>query len=134
LHAAGLTPRRFSPGDQARLPSLGIGVTNLCPRPTIRADQVGEDELREGAAALLDKLQRRPRPNVVAVLGVTAYRIAFARPGARTGAQPDHFGGLSWWVLPNPSGLNAHTQLPGHAKALRAVADAAGLPPHPPAA
>jgi TDG/mug DNA glycosylase family protein len=127
LHAAGVTPRRFSPADQDALTPLYVGVTNLCPRATVRADQVAAEELRQGATDLLDKLDRRPQPAIVAVLGVTAYRIAFQRSGARMGAQPDRFGGLAWWVLPNPSGLNAHTQLPGHASALREVAQAAGM-------
>lgn len=131
LHAAGLTPRRFWPSDQDALAPLGIGVTNLCPRPTARADEVGAEELQGGAASLLAKLESRPRPALIAVLGVTAYRTAFTRPRARMGCQPDGFGGLSWWVLPNPSGLNAHTQLPGHAAALREVAQAAGVTLHP---
>jgi TDG/mug DNA glycosylase family protein len=131
LHAAGLTPRRYWPGDQDALAALGIGVTNLCPRPTVRADEVAAQELRDGAAGLLAKLEGGPRPAVVAVLGVTAYRIAFTRPRARMGSQPDRFGGQSWWVLPNPSGLNAHTQLPGHAAALREVAKASGVLLHP---
>ncbi len=107
LHAAGLTPRLLRPDEDAELPAHGIGVTNLVFRPTREAAQITSEELREGALALA-RTVRRHQPRLVAVVGLTAYRTAFARPGATMGLQPDAVGGRPVWVLPNPSGLNAH--------------------------
>jgi TDG/mug DNA glycosylase family protein len=111
LHAAGFTPRRLRPDEDAELPALGIGVTNIASRPTRAADELTLAELREGALAL-ERTVRRHRPRLVAVVGLTAYRQAFARPRAVMGLQADAIGGRPVWVLPNPSGLNAHYQLP----------------------
>ena len=110
LHAAGLTPRLFSPYEDRQLLSLGLGLTNLVARATAAADELGEDELRLGRRRLERKV-RRHRPARVAVLGVTAYRTAFGRPPAVLGPQPEALGPAAVWVLPNPSGLNAHYQL-----------------------
>lgn len=110
LHAAGLTPRRLRPEDTAELLACGIGVTNLVPRATARADELGAGELRAGRAAL-EALVERWQPGLVAVLGLTAYRIAFAQPKAEVGAAPERVGGRSTWLLPNPSGLNAGWQM-----------------------
>ena len=107
LHLAGITPRRLVPAEQHELPALGVGITNLCARPTRRAAELTADELAAGALALED-LVGRWRPAVVAIVGVTAYRAAFARPRAVLGAQREHLAGRPLWVLPNPSGLNAH--------------------------
>jgi len=107
LHAAGYTPRRLRPEEDAELPAHGIGVTNIASRPTREAAQLTDEELREGAADL-ERTVRRHRPRLVAVVGLTAYRIAFARPRARMGLQSDDLGDRPVWVLPNPSGLNAH--------------------------
>ena len=93
------------------LPSFGLGITNLAARPTRAASELSAAELREGAVALAD-LVRRWTPRLVAIVGVTAYRTAFARPGAGLGLQEEEIGGRPVWVLPNPSGLNAHHQLP----------------------
>ena len=109
LHLSGFTPRLFHPSEQDRLPALGLGVTNLVPRTTARADELGVEELAAGAAALRAKL-RRYRPAWLAVLGAGAYRAAFAAPGA--GKQPELLEDARAWLLPNPSGLNAHYQLP----------------------
>jgi TDG/mug DNA glycosylase family protein len=115
LHAAGLTPRLLRPFEQAELLPLGMGVTNIAPRPTARADELRADELREGYAALLRKV-RRLRPATVAFLGISAYRIATGEPKAAIGPHDATLGGARVWLLPNPSGLNAHYQLPDLAR------------------
>lgn len=107
LHAAGYTPRRLWPEEDAELPANGVGVTNIAFRPTRAAAELTREELREGAAEL-ERTVRRHQPRLVAVVGLTAYRIAFGRPRALMGLQPDDVGGRPVWVLPNPSGLNAH--------------------------
>jgi TDG/mug DNA glycosylase family protein len=111
LHDAGLTPRRLDPEDTDELLAAGIGITNLVARATARADELSDDELRAGVPHLRELVARR-RPRSVAMLGVTAYRVAFARPRAVVGRQPETFDGALLWVLPNPSGLNAHYQQP----------------------
>jgi TDG/mug DNA glycosylase family protein len=107
LHAAGFTPRRLRPDEDAELPAFGIGVTNIAFRPTRAAAELSADELRAGAADL-ERTVAEHRPRLVAVVGLTAYRTAFARPRAGWGLQPERIGGRPVWVLPNPSGLNAH--------------------------
>jgi TDG/mug DNA glycosylase family protein len=107
LHAAGFTPRRLRPDEDAELPAFGIGVTNIAFRPTRAAAELSADELRAGAADL-ERTVAEHRPRLVAVVGLTAYRTAFARPRAGWGLQPEPIGGQPVWVLPNPSGLNAH--------------------------
>jgi TDG/mug DNA glycosylase family protein len=115
LHAAGLTPRLLTPEEDAELPRFGLGVTNLVARPTRTAAELGTAELRDGAAALAE-LVSRYRPRLLAVLGITAWRLAFERPRAALGLQPERVGGAATWVVPNPSGLNAHHQLPDLAR------------------
>ncbi|MEV7627290.1 G/U mismatch-specific DNA glycosylase [Actinoplanes sp. NPDC089786] len=110
LHLSGFTSRRLHPSDQGDLPSLGLGITNVVARASARADELSPAELVEGGAALA-ALVARWRPRFLAVLGVTAYRTAFARPRAAVGPQPESFGDTAIWVLPNPSGLNAHYQI-----------------------
>lgn len=107
LHRAGFTDVQLSPFDDAELLPLGFGVTNLCPRTTARADELSPDELRDGARALRAKIARF-RPRFLAVVGFTAYRAAFERPHAEAGPQPESLGDSTVWLLPNPSGLNAH--------------------------
>jgi TDG/mug DNA glycosylase family protein len=107
LHAAGFTPRRLRPDEDHELPAHGVGVTNLATRPTRAAGDLTPDELRGGAAEL-ERTVRRHRPRLVAIVGLTAYRLAFARPWAAMGLQREEVGGRPVWVLPNPSGLNAH--------------------------
>jgi double-stranded uracil-DNA glycosylase len=111
LHGAGFTPRVLAPAEKDALIAGGIGITNICPRATARAEELTAAELRRGARALERKV-RRLRPPVVAFLGIGAYRAAFDRPRARLGPQPETLGGARVWVLPNPSGLNAHYGLP----------------------
>ncbi|SFL14794.1 G/U mismatch-specific DNA glycosylase [Geodermatophilus ruber] len=115
LHLAGLTPRRLAPEEDGELPRYGLGVTNLVDRPTRAAAELDPVELRAGAVALAE-LVARYRPRVLAVLGITAWRRAFDRPRATTGPQPERIGGAATWVVPNPSGLNAHHQLPDLAR------------------
>ena len=107
LHAAGITPRRLTPDEDGELPKYGIGSANLVDRPTRAADELTREELRAGAAEL-ERLVAELRPGLVVVLGLSAYRTAFDRPKATWGAQDDTIGGQPVWVLPNPSGLNAH--------------------------
>lgn len=107
LHAAGFTPRLLSPYEDGTLLEYGLGITNLCPRTTASADELTPAELAQGARTLIAKAERY-RPQVVAVLGVGAYRLGFDCPDAAVGRQDEDIGGCAAWVLPNPSGLNAH--------------------------
>jgi TDG/mug DNA glycosylase family protein len=107
LHAAGFTPRRLRPEEDGELLAHGVGIANIADRPTRDAAQLGRDELRAGAAEL-ERMVARCAPCLVAVLGLGAYRLAFERPRAVMGLQPETIGGRPVWVLPNPSGLNAH--------------------------
>ena len=116
----------FKPEDLAHLKARGIGITNLVPFATARADELSRAELQAGAVALEERV-RTIRPKVVAMLGITSYRTAFARPKAVTGRQPETLGGTELWVVPNPSGLNAHSSLDDLAAAYREVAIAAGI-------
>jgi double-stranded uracil-DNA glycosylase len=125
LHAAGLTDRLLTPWDGEELLEAGFGITNLVNRTTATAAELSSDELREGAARLLETAQRY-RPVCVAILGISAYRIAFDRPKAAMGPQPEPIGPSNLWILPNPSGLNAHYQLPALAEAFRTLRDAIG--------
>jgi len=116
IFEAGLTPRLLSPAEQSELLDYGIGIVNLVPRTTATAAELSNDEVRAGGRVLLEKLGRF-RPRKAAFLGVSTYRIAFGRPTASIGRQPETIGQTEIWVLPNPSGLNAHYQLPQLAEA-----------------
>lgn len=107
LHGSGLTARLLAPSEQGLLPEYGLGVTNLAPRATARADELTAEELAEGGARLAAFVAEH-EPRIVAVLGVTAYRTAFGSPRARIGPQEADLAGAKLWILPNPSGLNAH--------------------------
>jgi double-stranded uracil-DNA glycosylase len=107
LHAAGFTERQLHPSEQESLLDLGLGITNVAARATARADELSSAELAEGGQILAAKV-RDLRPRWLAVLGVTAYRTAFDCPKATVGPQSAQIGATSIWVLPNPSGLNAH--------------------------
>lgn len=132
LHASGFTPELLGPFSERELLSFGLGITNLVNRTTARADELTDDELRSGGASL-DRKVRRNRPAFVAVLGLSAYRVAFGRSGGGVGLQEETMGDTRVWLLPNPSGLNAHYQLPDLAAAFadlrRAAARAAGRRP-----
>ena len=111
LHLSGFTPRRLRPDEQWLLPDLGLGITNVAHRPTARAAELSATELVEGGRRLT-ALIGRVRPAWLAVVGVTAYRVAFAEPRAAVGRQDRTIGTTRVWLLPNPSGLNAHWTLP----------------------
>jgi TDG/mug DNA glycosylase family protein len=115
IHLAGLTPRRLAPEEDRALLDFGLGSTNIVDRPTRTAAELSAGELRAGLAALAD-LVACYRPRVLAVLGVTAWRLATGSPRAALGRQPEPVGGAVTWVVPNPSGLNAHHQLPDLAR------------------
>ncbi len=111
LHGAGFTERLLGPWDDDALMAAGLGITNLVNRATATAAELSSEELRRGAEGLRE-LAERYRPDVVAVVGVSAYRTAFDRPAAVVGPQPERLGPSALWVLPNPSGANANYQLP----------------------
>lgn len=115
LHAAGFTPHVFHPSEDHDLLSLGIGMTNICDRATARADELSTDDLRAGRQALEAKVKTY-QPKVLAILGISAYRTAFQQPKAVMGRQRERLHDAILWILPNPSGLNAHYQLPDLAK------------------
>jgi len=116
----------MSAADREELLDRGIGITNLVPRATAKADELTADELRAGSERLVALIERL-QPMVVAVLGITAYRTAFGRRDAKPGQQPSDLHGAQLWVLPNPSGLNAHETVESLADAYRAAAVAAGI-------
>jgi double-stranded uracil-DNA glycosylase len=107
LHQSGFTPRQLRPGEQGELLDLGLGITNVAARATARAAELSPAELRAGAEVLTAKVMEFG-PRWLAVVGVTAYRTAFGQPDAVVGPQPLSIGPTRLWVLPNPSGLNAH--------------------------
>jgi double-stranded uracil-DNA glycosylase len=109
LFAAGFTPRQFAPSEERELLALGYGITNVVARASAAADDLSREELHAGGRILVAKVKRY-RPAILAVLGVGAYRTAFERPKATLGEQPESIGDTRVWVLPNPSGLNAHYQ------------------------
>ncbi len=117
----------LSPADRAYLLAQGIGITSLVARATASADELGRAELVAGARALAERV-RRYRPEVVAILGVTAYRTAFQSARAAPGRQPADLAGAQLWIVPNPSGRNAHASLDALAAAYREAALAAGVP------
>jgi double-stranded uracil-DNA glycosylase len=132
LLRAGITDRLIdasaglAPDDRDYLLRRGVGITSLVARATASAAELGPAELAEGARALASTI-RRFRPCAVAILGVTAYRTAFSAPRAGLGRQPEDLHGAQLWVVPNPSGRNAHAPLDALAAAYREVALAAGI-------
>jgi TDG/mug DNA glycosylase family protein len=127
LHRSGFTETLLSPFDEQELARYRLGITNVVARTTARADELADDELRQGAL-LLTKKVRKYRPAFVAILGVTAFRAAFAEPKAVLGLQSRELAGARLWVLPNPSGLNAHHQLADLAVMFRELHEAADAP------
>lgn len=132
LHSAGITPwlvnaaAGMSEEDRAMMLKRGVGITNLVRRATARADELTRAELQAGGTALTDFV-REYEPRVVAVAGITAYRTGLERPHARPGRQPEDLAGAALWVVPNPSGLNAHETVDTLARAYAEPACAAGL-------
>lgn len=111
LHQSGFTPSQLRPHEQNLLLDFGLGVTNIVPRASARADELTPDELRVGATRLAE-VAAEFHPRYLAIVGISAYRTAFDRPKATIGEQPEPIAASRLWVLPNPSGLNAHYQLP----------------------
>jgi TDG/mug DNA glycosylase family protein len=107
LHLGGFTPQVLTAFEEGELLEAGYGITNVVERATAGADELTKEELREGGKKLRKKIERY-RPRVLAVLGVGAYREAFGDKEATVGRQEEKIGGTRLWVLPNPSGLNAH--------------------------
>ena len=122
LYRAGLTPELLSPDRQEELLRYGIGVANLVARTTSSAAELTPDELRAGGRSIVRKILRF-RPRKVCFLGVSTYRVAFGQPKAKIGRQPEPIGSSEVWVLPNPSGLNAHYQLPELARVYAELKD-----------
>jgi len=118
----------MSDDDRRYMTERGIGITNVVHRATARASQLTTDELRAGGEQLR-AFVREQRPTVVAIAGITAYRTAFGLPKATMGEQPDGFEGSRLFVVPNPSGLNAHETVSTLADAYAAAARAAGIRP-----
>lgn len=116
----------YADGDREYLIGRGIGNTNLVRRATARADELSRAELQAGAVRLRSFVAEH-RPKVVAIAGITAYRTAFGQRHATTGRQPEPFEGAELWVVPNPSGLNAHETIDSLAQAYAEVARAAGI-------
>ncbi|MBE9011375.1 G/U mismatch-specific DNA glycosylase [Pseudanabaenaceae cyanobacterium LEGE 13415] len=110
IHLAGFTERLLSPFEDRTLLDRGFGLTNLAARATARADELTDEDLSIGHQALAEKIEHY-QPKFLAVLGVSAYRTAFRQPKARMGLQEKPLFDTTIWVLPNPSGLNAHYQL-----------------------
>lgn len=127
LHLAGYTDRVLGPGEERALLEVGLGITNLVARTTATAAELSPEELRRGAAILRRKVTRY-EPRAVALLGLGAYRTAFGTRRAPLGEQPTPLGAALVWVLPNPSGLQAHYPLPVLVAELRALAAQVGRP------
>jgi double-stranded uracil-DNA glycosylase len=134
LLAAGIIDRRIDPAagmsdaDRQYFVGRGLGITNLVSRASARADELSADELRAGAVLLAERVDAW-RPAVVAIAGITAYRSAFSLRKAVVGRQPEPLAGAEVWVVPNPSGLNAHDTIATLATAYREAAEAAGVVP-----
>lgn len=109
LYAAGFTNRLLAPFEERELLKSGYGITNMVARATATADELSAEEFVAGGR-LLEAKVKRYRPRYIAVLGVGAYRSAFGRPKAKLGLQDERMNDARIWVLPNPSGLNAHYQ------------------------
>lgn len=127
LFKAGFTDRLLHPSEQRDLLQRGLGVTNVVNRATAAADELSTDELIAGGRKLVAKLKRY-KPRFLAVLGVGAFRWAFAQPKATIGLQPERIGDTRIWLLPNPSGLNANYQLSQLTQLFRKLRDAAEKP------
>lgn len=110
LHLGGFTDRVLHPSEEHELLENGYGITSFCGRTTARADELRAEEIIEGGKLLVKKIERF-KPRMLAVLGIGAYRTAFQNPKAQFGLQPEKIAGAMVWLLPNPSGLNAHYQL-----------------------
>jgi TDG/mug DNA glycosylase family protein len=120
LYGSGFTDRLLSPFEDASLLDWNLGVTNLVARTTARADELSAEEIRSGARELEQRLAPL-RPRLVAVLGIGAYRTGFGQRDAVLGPREEDLAGSRLWILPNPSGLNAHHQLDDLIERFRAL-------------
>nr|WP_078513237.1 G/U mismatch-specific DNA glycosylase [Streptomyces purpureus] len=127
LHLSGFTPRQLLPSEQEELLDYGLGITNVVARASARADELTDEEYREGGRILVSKVERL-RPSWLAVVGVTAYRTAFGERKARIGPQERTIGETRIWALPNPSGLNAHWTLQTMAEEFARLREASRIP------
>lgn len=127
LFAAGFTDRLLAPWEEGELLPLGYGITNVVRRASAAADELTAEEIVRGGKQLRAKV-RRYKPRYLAVLGVGAYRVAFEAPKAKLGLQPESVGETKVWVLPNPSGLNAHYQRTDLARVFGELREAVGRP------
>jgi len=124
LCRSGFTNQLLSPFAEHELLKLGIGITNVVGHATASASELTKEDFIKGGRILKAKVCRY-RPRIIAILGVGAYRQAFAQPKAVLGEQPGRIGDARIWVLPNPSGLNANYQLPDLVKLFREFRQAA---------
>ncbi len=125
LYFGGFTDRILHPSEEHELLERGYGITSFCKRTTARADELTTEEFVEGGKNLVRKIKKY-KPKNLAVLGIGAYRTAFQKPKATLGLQAEKIGAANIWLLPNPSGLNAHYQINDLAKLFaeaRAAAD-----------
>jgi TDG/mug DNA glycosylase family protein len=111
LYRAGFTPHQFHPSEELQLLPLGYGITNFCKRTTASAAELSKEELIAGGKDLIKRVEKY-KPHFLAILGIGAYRTAFNRPKAKMGLQAEKIEKTKIWILPSPSGLNAHYQLP----------------------
>jgi TDG/mug DNA glycosylase family protein len=124
LHQAGFTDRQLHPSETDELLARGIGITNIVHRATARADEISDDEIRAGVGRLRATVERHD-PTWLAFLGLGAYRVAFGQKKAGVGRRPETIGATAVWLLPNPSGLNAHYTQAALTDAYRDLHDAA---------
>jgi double-stranded uracil-DNA glycosylase len=124
LYESGFTPRLLSPYEERELLGWGYGITNVVNKATASADELSKEDLVAGGKRLI-RLLEDYQPRFFAVLGIGAYRAAFGKPKASLGRQDDTIAGTAVWVLPNPSGLNAHYQLEDLARLFRELREAA---------
>lgn len=127
LERSGFTPRLLKPAEQDELLAYGLGITNVVARATARADELSDEEFREGGRLLTGRVERL-RPRWLAVVGITAYRTAFGERRAVVGPQERTIGATRIWALPNPSGLNAHWTLDTMAEEFARLREEAGVP------
>lgn len=127
LHRSGFTPRQLRAEEERLLLDWGLGITSIVRRPTTRAAELSRAELVAGGLDLAERI-RAIRPRWLAMLGVTGYRAAFGAPRAQLGPQPEELGGARVWIVPNPSGLNAHFPPPALAIEFAKMRAAAGVP------
>jgi TDG/mug DNA glycosylase family protein len=123
LHRSGFTPRQLSPFEERELLTYGCGITNVVARATAAAAELSPEEFERGGRALRARVKKY-RPRFLAVLGVGAYRAAFARPKADVGRQAEKLEAATVWVLPNPSGLNANYRPADLARLFRELREA----------